>query len=123
MTQASFDFTGQHEGKLEAKFWEFHADHPRVYVTLRALANQWRERRGPDARLGIAALYERARWEFSLGDPNEEPRLNNNHRAFYARLLMDREPDLRDLFSLRQQRIEATFGPENVSLPEGGHLS
>lgn len=121
--QARFDFnTG--EGEMEKKFWQFHSDHPDVYDTLLHFAREWRERRGPDSVCGIGALYERARWEMwfeSLGD-TPPPKLSNNHRAFYARLLMDRRPDLAGIFRLKRQRVQATFGPDSETLEPDEHL-
>jgi hypothetical protein len=108
---------------LENAFWAFHARHPEVYRHLRQFAWEWKARgRGP---LGIAALYERVRWEIGieLDEDEEPPRLNNNHRAYYARLLMQREPELIGTFQLRQQQIAATFGPANDALPSNEHLS
>lgn len=113
------------QGKLEQKFWEFHAAHPEVYRALVSFARQWRGRKGPEAQIGIGALYERARWEIwfdSLADA-EPPRLSNNHRAFYARLIMARCPDLEGIFQLKQQRVQASIGPANETLPANEHSS
>jgi hypothetical protein len=113
--QGQFDLTAR--GELEEKFWEFHSAHPEVYKTLVHFARQWRGRRGSDAICGIGALYERARWEmwFESLDGTEPPKLSNNHRAFYARLIMERNPDLEGIFNLKRQRVKATFGPEQKS--------
>ena len=120
--QASFDF-GE-EGRLEKKFWEFHVAHPEVYRTLVFFARQWRERRGSDAVCGIGALYERARWEmwFQSLDDKPPPKLSNNHRAFYSRLIMKRNPDLDGIFRLKRQRVQATFGPENQTLEPNEYM-
>ena len=105
-------------GLLEDKFWEFHLANPEVYRHLVEFAFQWRENRGADARLGIKALFERVRWELHImpleGKP--PPKLNNNHTAFYARLIMQRNPELADIFKLREQRIQTSFGPSNEIL-------
>ena len=52
----------------------------------------------------INGLFEALRWEtrYSTGDLNLK--VNNNHRAFAARDLMDQYPDLEDFFRLRVQR-------------------
>jgi hypothetical protein len=120
--QASFDFGG--EGKLEKKFWEFHVQHPEVYRTLVYFARQWRDKRGAESVCGIGALYERARWEmwFHSLDDESPPRLSNNHRAFYARLIMNRNPDLDGIFRLKRQRVQATFGPDNQTLEPNEHM-
>ncbi|WP_422734010.1 hypothetical protein ACN26Y_29925 [Micromonospora sp. WMMD558] len=85
---------------LAEKFEAYDSDHPEVYATLRALAFEWKRRTGRH-RLGIAALYERARWELSL-QTGESPSLDHNFRAFYARKLMKAEPSLDGMFELRR---------------------
>ncbi len=88
---------------LEEKFWEFHTAHPEVYRRLRELALQMR-RRGVQ-QYGIGGLFEVLRWKEALRthDPDGY-KLNNNYRSFYARLLMEREPELRGFFELRTLR-------------------
>ena len=51
-------------------------------------------------------LWEVMRWEMYLRtdtpDPPAEPfKLNNNHRAYYARTIMENELDLGDIFNTR----------------------
>jgi hypothetical protein len=58
-------------------------------------------------------VIERVRWELSLGAKDETPRLNNNHSAFYARLLMAQEPALAGIFFLKKQRYESTIGVDD----------
>ena len=106
MTQLTFPVKAQ--SQLEEKFLEFHAKHPEVYAALSDLAHQWRRHR-PHARLGIKMLMERVRWELALGAKDETPRLNNNHSAFYARLLMAQEPALEGMYFLKKQRYESTI--------------
>jgi len=108
------------EGKLERKFWQFHVDHPEVYRYLVQFARAWRRGRG--GPLGIGALFERVRWEIGI-QSDVSPKLNNNHRAFYARLIMERNSDLAGIFALRQQRIQSTIGPSNETLPESEHVA
>ena len=115
MTQLTFPVKAQ--SQLEEKFLEFHAKHPEVYAALSRFSNQWRDRKGPDARLGIKMVIERVRWELALGARDETPRLNNNHSAFYARLLMAQEPALEGMFFLKKQRYESTISTKEE--PEG----
>lgn len=89
---------------LEQKFVEFHAANPHVYERLVALARQARAR-GRD-KLGMKMLFEVVRWEHTLRTDDPEFKLNNNYTAFYARLIMAREPDLRGIFDTREQRHE-----------------
>lgn len=93
---------GPGELSLEDNFRRFHAANPHVYEMLVKLARRWR-RRGT-GKCGIGMLYETARWYLNLAGEGEPMHLNNNYRAFYARLMMEREPDLRGLFETRRQR-------------------
>lgn len=88
-----------------AKFEEFHTTNPAVYDVLAALARQWITATGRK-KLGIGALYERARWEIALATGDPDYKLNNNFRAFYARLIMRQEADLAGLFDLRTSEAD-----------------
>lgn len=88
--------------RIEREFNEFHAQHPEVYVQLVALARTWKK--NGTAKLGIATLFEVLRWNSHLNpDHNGGYKLNNNYRALYARKIMEREPDLKGLFELRER--------------------
>jgi hypothetical protein len=89
----------------ETAFDRFHAENPRVYEVLVRLAREWVNRFGGH-KLGIATLYETARWEISLATNAPDFRLNNNFRAYYARLIMAQERDLTGLFDLRASKAD-----------------
>ena len=109
--------------KLERAFWKFHEANPHVYGVLVKLAREWIAARGK-RKLGMVMLFQRARWEIDLHSHDEHGfKINNNHVPFYARLIMEQEPDLAGVFNLRQQVIQSSFGPANVGLPSGEHVS
>ena len=84
------------------RFEEFHARNPQVYAQLERMAlTVWALGR---RRIGIATLVENLRWNYWMvtDDPTSDFRLNNNHRAYYARLLMERNPEWEGLFELRE---------------------
>lgn len=85
--------------QIRARFEYFHEANPAVYDRLAQLARQWAERR--PGKQSIAMLYEVLRWQEGTSTTGDPFRLNNDFRAHYARLLMDREPDLRDVFETR----------------------
>jgi hypothetical protein len=87
---------------LERSFWKFHMANPHVYALLVRLAREWKNQTG--RKLGIKALFERARWEYSVRTTKTAPALNNNHTAFYARLIMEQERDLNGIFNTLEQR-------------------
>lgn len=88
---------------LTARWWDFHAHHPEVYDHLVRLAR--RARRRGSMHLGISMLWETMRYRslFGASVPNEDiVRLNNNHRAYYARYIMETCPDLAGAFEIRE---------------------
>ena len=116
-----FTWAAARESKLEKAFWQFHTDNPQVYVVLVKYAREWRRYH---SKCSIKLLFERARWEFGTTiQSKDEFKLNNNHHAYYARLIEEREPDLKGIFRMRQQSVQATFGPANATLPPGGHVT
>lgn len=87
---------------LAEQFKAFHNANPGVYQALRRLAleaveNKWR-------RGSISLLYERLRWLYAVQTQGSQYKLNNNWRAFYARMLMDNEEQLSDWFDVRTQK-------------------
>lgn len=91
------------EKTIEDTFWEFHAANPQVYdrVVQMARTAKARGRR----KLGMKMIFEVIRWETFLRTNDADGfKLNNNYTSFYARLVMDREPDLDGIFETREQR-------------------
>lgn len=88
----------------EQAFWAFHEQNPHIYETLERLALQLR--RSGIQRWGIKALWEVCRYELMLRTNASAHtfRLNNNHTAYYARLLMANRPELRGFFATRERR-------------------
>lgn len=91
--------------KMSEEFDRFHRENPRVYQVLVRLAREWIHRTGRH-KLGIATLYERTRWEIAITTSDPDYKLNNNWRAYYARLIMLTEPDLDELFDLRRSEAD-----------------
>lgn len=91
--------------RIADKFDTFNAENPKVYEVLVRLARDWVAFTGR-RKLGIASLFERARWEIAILTKDAEYKLNNDFRAFYARMIMLREPDLAGLFELRQSEAD-----------------
>jgi hypothetical protein len=92
---------------LEQRFEAFHAANPHVYASLRRLALD-AARRGK--QVGIKMLFEVLRWEATLAtdDPASAYKLDNGYTSFYARRLMDNEPELAGFFETRTQRWMTT---------------
>ncbi len=84
---------------IREAFEAFNAKNPHVYVAIVTVSRQLR--RAGFQRLGMKALFERLRWEYAMRTRGETWKLNNNFTSEYARLVMQREPDLDGLFETR----------------------
>lgn len=81
-------------------FERYHEDNPKVYRLLVSLARGYKS--AGRTRFGIRRLWELLRWEMIVErDAADDFRLNNNHLAYYSRLIMEREPDLAGFFQTR----------------------
>jgi hypothetical protein len=88
---------------IEARFAAFHEAHPEVYAELAAACRNVMA--AGRTHWSIDGAFEVVRYfRYIRPDEAEAFRLNNSFRARYARLLMEREPDLAGLFEMRELR-------------------
>ena len=85
------------------KFAEFHQENPDVYLELVAAAR--RLKKAGREKYGINSLIEVVRWHRALVTTGDDYKINNNFAPFYSRLIMRKEPDLKDFFFLREQKV------------------
>lgn len=90
------------ESTIQERFEAFHRANPQVYAAYRSAALQL-VRQGI-AHYGIAGLTERLRWDYAIQTKGEPFKICNDFRSRYARLLAQREPELKDFFEFRQLR-------------------
>jgi hypothetical protein len=86
---------------IQDRFERFHLANPHVYEGLVRLARQLKAR--GHGKTGIDLLFCVLRWEEMMTTSGESGyRLNDHMRSRYARLIMEREPDLDGFFDVRQ---------------------
>lgn len=85
---------------IAERFARFHDENPGVYRALLLLARQ--ARTAGMRKVGIAMLYEVARWRFALATKGDVYRLNNSYRSRYVRKLTAEHPELAYLFETRK---------------------
>lgn len=86
----------------DQKFNQFNHDNPSVYRSLVKLA---REARSMGKRkISIELLINRVRWDIWMATTDTDFKINNNYKSRYARLIMQNEYDLRDIFNTRELR-------------------
>jgi len=97
--QGAFDF--EPDASIQQKFEAFHRENPRVYELLVKFSRQVKAT-GRE-HYSINAVFERIRWHvFIETKADDQFKLNNIYRSRYARMLMEKEPDLRDFFDTRE---------------------
>lgn len=89
---------------LMVRFDRFHAANPHVYDQLVELA--WTAYYAGQRRIGIAQLFEVLRWNRRIHTRDTEFKLNNVYRAPYARLIMERNPQLGQIFETRRSQAD-----------------
>lgn len=90
---------------LEARFWIFHAENPRVYELFHKFAMMMVRKGLTDCSADM--IMHRVRFETALETTEtmviegRRLKLSNNHVAYYARLWMRDHPEYKGFFKLR----------------------
>jgi hypothetical protein len=85
---------------IEAAFWQFHSENPRVYELFNSFTRQAINR--GHKSMSADMILHRIRWETSVETTEDEPRINNNYSAYYGRLWSRNNPDFASLFRTRR---------------------
>lgn len=89
--------------ELRLDFIKYHKENPHIWQLLKRFA--FEAKNAGVTKIGISLLIERIRWEVQVVVKSKDGyKINNNHRAFYARRLMRKFPELASLFEIRKQR-------------------
>lgn len=103
-------------GSMKFRFEKHHRINPHMLLKIFEIVDGL-VRRGW-TRCGISLIFERLRWLHAMETKNDKYKLNNNYRAFYARLVMHLAPSLGDFFDLRGQVIEYEVDEAALKLDE-----
>lgn len=89
---------------LQDQFERFHVANEWVYELLVRLARDLIEHGA--RKVGMGMLFEVVRWQYARAttDAASDFKVNNSYRSRYARLVMEREPDLAGMFDVRELR-------------------
>ena len=85
---------------IETAFWRFHAHNPHVYGLFNKFAMDLVDR--GYTRLSANRIVERIRWETMIDTVDPRFKINNNHRPYYARMWMKKNPTMGISFETRR---------------------
>lgn len=93
--------------RLQAEFEKFDRENPHVWTYFVRFAFQAISH--GRKRLSVALIIERIRWEvyITTTSDTDDFKINNNHRAYYARKWKRRYPDYTTFFAIR--RVAADY--------------
>ena len=98
---------------IEERALAFHEANPKVYAELRRLALTLYYR--GHKHFGCKMLMEELRWLWMERTTDMSGyKINNSYAAWYSRLLMETEPELRGVFSTRTTRRELVLTMEGL---------
>ncbi len=86
--------------RLYEKWKQFTEKNPHVYPELVRVAREAKS--SGVKRWGIQAIFNILRWENRFKTTGDIYKMNMLHGAFYARLIMENEPDLEGFFNTRE---------------------
>jgi hypothetical protein len=87
---------------VQQTFPSFHALNPWVADALEEMALD--ALADGERRVGVKHFVEVLRWRYRKATTGEPWRLNNSFTALYARLLIERRPELAELIETRERR-------------------
>jgi myosin-crossreactive antigen len=89
--------------ELEAAFWVFHIENPRIYELFDKYT-RYAVRKGR-TKFGVSVIIEQIRWYTTIVTESADGfKINNDHRAYYARLWMRNNPGHAGLFRTRKTK-------------------
>jgi len=106
--QLSFSYNGRKSraDQIFERFVEFHKANLDFWHLFCKFADNMRRVR---LRYAVASIFERVRWEMDLTTTvtdDDSLKLNNDYRAYYARMYLAIRPDAEGFFELRKRTSE-----------------
>ena len=93
---------------LRNEAYVFHQQNPIIFDLVEKYAAQ--AMRAGHQHYGIATIWERIRWEMTVVRPQGTAfKMPNNHRAYYARMWLQKYPQYPDFFRIAELRSERSF--------------
>lgn len=96
---------------LIAEFEKFDGENPRLWALFCRFCDQ--AITAGRRKLGVSLIIERIRWEvFITTKSDDDFKINNNHRAYYARKWLATHPEYPGFFEIRRVRKSGWTSPD-----------
>ena len=92
------------EQGLKRKWWEWHKENPHVWDLFEKYTKQVIDA-GYD-NYSVNAIFERIRWHTDIETKGDAFKINNNHRAYYARYFHVMHPEHDGFFRVRELKSD-----------------
>lgn len=101
------------DDEMETKFQAYHKVNPQIYELFKRFTFE-KINKGA-THLGASAVAERIRWETGVSVEGDDFKINNNYRAYYARLFMKDYPEHEGFFRLRVSKADEEIEVQGTS--------
>lgn len=85
---------------LEGRFKVYHEENPHIYDLFQRFAGEALGRGYKN--YSANAIFERIRWYVNVETVGDQFKINNSYRPYYARKLMEDDPNFKDFFRIRK---------------------
>lgn len=92
------------------EFLKFHKENPAVWALYKKFA--YEAHQAGHIRLSSEIILNRVRWETTIATNDKQFKINNNHKPFYARMLMHKEQFYFENFFAMRQSVADTIPKE-----------
>jgi len=102
----AFDQTQyQRDQSLKAAMWQFHLENPHIMKLVLRFTFEVID--AGFQHYSMSSIFERIRWHVNVETSDPDFKLNNNHKAYYARYFHKLCPDYEGFFRTRVAEDEA----------------
>lgn len=87
---------------IERRFQRYHMDNPHVYELFLKFAKTVKQK--GFVKYSSKSIMERLRWHLNFETTGDTFKLNNNYTAYYARMVIENNPEFEGFFELRERK-------------------
>lgn len=90
--------------QLQQRFNEFNQANPHVYNKIVQMTRDLKSQ--GHKKIGMQMIFEVLRWRSMMRTNSKDYKLSNDYAAYYSRLIMQQEPDLDGIYTIRENKAD-----------------